>query len=88
MKILLDETQLKAGVDRLAREINDSYQGRPLTIVGVLTGSIVLLADVIRKLEMPLRVGVVQTSSYDGTRRGGAVESTLHREQADARSCV
>ena len=29
-----------------------------------------MLADVIRKLEMPLRVGVVQTSSYSGTERG------------------
>ena len=41
-----------------------------MTIIGVLTGSVVLLADVIRKLEMPLRVGVVQTSSYEGTERG------------------
>ena len=70
MKILLSEEQLREGVEKLAKEINDHYEGRPLTIVGVLTGSIVLLADVIRKLEMPLRVGVVQTSSYEGTERG------------------
>ena len=70
VKILLDETQLKSGVEKLAQQINDTYRGHPLTIIGVLTGSIVLLADVIRKLEMPLRVGVVQTSSYDGTQRG------------------
>jgi hypoxanthine phosphoribosyltransferase len=41
-----------------------------LTIIGVLTGSLVLLADLIRQLEMPLRVGVVQASSYAGTQRG------------------
>lgn len=70
MKILLDEQQLQQGVSNLAAEINREYQDRPLTIIGVLTGSIVLLADVIRKLEMPLRVGVVQTSSYQGTQRG------------------
>ena len=35
-----------------------------------MTGSIVFLADLIRKLDMPLRVGVVQTSSYRGTARG------------------
>ena len=46
----------------------------PLTIVGVLTGSIVLLADMIRLLTMPLRVGVVQASSYRGaTTRGSLV---------------
>ena len=36
-----------------------------------MTGSVVLLADLIRLLDMPLRVGVVQASSYkDGTERG------------------
>lgn len=70
MKVLLDENQLNEGVRNLAARINHDYQSRPLTIVGVLTGSVVLLADLIRKLQMPLRVGVVYTSSYSGTERG------------------
>lgn len=70
MKILLDEQALSQGVDRLADEINEAYGENPLTIVGVLTGSVILMADLIRKLQMPLRVGVVQTSSYEGTDRG------------------
>lgn len=70
MKILLDENALNDGVERLAAEINEAYGDSPLTIVGVLTGSVILMADLIRKLQMPLRVGVVQTSSYEGTERG------------------
>jgi hypoxanthine phosphoribosyltransferase len=72
MKTLLSESDLRAGVARLATEINAYYLDRPLTIIGVLTGSVVLLADLIRLLEMPLRVGVVQASSYRGaaTTRG------------------
>jgi hypoxanthine phosphoribosyltransferase len=70
VKTLLNQDELNAGVERLAREINETYGNRPLTIVGVLTGSFILMADLIRKLEMPLRVGVVQTSSYEGTERG------------------
>ena len=70
MKILLNEQQLKEGVLQLAERVNREYGNRPLTIIGVLTGSVVLLADLIRQLEMPLRVGVVQTSSYRGTERG------------------
>jgi hypoxanthine phosphoribosyltransferase len=66
LKTLLTEQQLREGVTRLAREINAFYGQRPLTIVGVLTGSIVLLADLIRQLDMPLRVGVVQARSYRG----------------------
>lgn len=58
----------------MASEINQANGGKPLTIVGVLTGSIVLLADMIRLLDMPLRVGVVQASSYrDGTTSGDLV---------------
>lgn len=66
MRILLPERDIKIGVARLAAEINAHYGRRPLTILGVLTGSIVLLADLIRLLEMPLRVGVVQARSYRG----------------------
>ncbi|MBS0209407.1 MAG: hypoxanthine phosphoribosyltransferase [Planctomycetes bacterium] len=66
MKVLLSEQQLRDGVARLADQINDHYGGKPLTIIGVLTGSIVLVADLIRQLRMPLRVGVVQASSYRG----------------------
>ena len=68
---LLSEEQLREGVHNLAAEINASYGDRPLTVVGLMTGSIILLADVIRLLRMPLRVGVLQTSSYrEGTERG------------------
>ena len=74
MKTILSEEQLQAGVKRMSGEINAAYADRPLTIVGVMTGSIVLLADMIRQLEMPLRVGVVQASSYrDGTTSGDLV---------------
>lgn len=70
MKTLLSAEQLKEGVDRMSDDIAEFYGERPLTIVGVLTGSIVLLADVIRRLTMPLRVGLVQASSY----RGAAID--------------
>ena len=70
MKVLLSQDRLEQGVADMAAQINDRYEGRPLTIIGVMTGSVVLLADLIRQLRMPLRVGVVQTSSYQGTQRG------------------
>lgn len=70
LRQLLSQQQLEQGVQDLARRIGESHGENPLTIVGVLTGSIVLLADLIRQLEMPLRVGVVQASSYEGAKRG------------------
>jgi hypoxanthine phosphoribosyltransferase len=66
LKILLTQDEVRDGVARMAREINACYGKEPVTIVGVLTGSVVLLADLIRLLEMPLRVGLVQAKSYRG----------------------
>jgi hypoxanthine phosphoribosyltransferase len=75
MKVLLSKDQLHEGVSRLADQITDCYRDQQLTIIGVLTGSIVLLADLIRMIEVPLRVGVLQASSYRGatTTRGELV---------------
>ena len=72
MRVLLTEDELKDGVANMATQISERYAGHPLTIIGILTGSVVLMADVIRLLEMPLRVGVLQARSYHGatTTRG------------------
>lgn len=70
VKVLLKEAELARGVREMAAAIKATYGDRPLTIVGILTGSVVLMADLIRLLDMPLRVGVVRTSSYRGTERG------------------
>ena len=66
MKTLLDETQIRDGVIALGRRIAEDYRGKPLTVLGVLTGSIILLSDLIRRIDIPLRVALVQASSYRG----------------------
>lgn len=66
MKRLIEAEDIAREVVALGRQIAADYDGRPLTIIGVLTGSIVLLSDLIRAIDMPLRVGLVQASSYQG----------------------
>jgi len=75
MKVLLDEEALRNGVLNMAQDIERAFEGRQMTIVGVLTGSVVLLADLIRKIDQPMRVGVIQASSYRGatTERGDLI---------------
>lgn len=55
----------------MAGKINDRYGVEPLTIVAVMTGSLVLLADLIRLLKMPIRVSLIQASSYRGGTESG-----------------
>jgi hypoxanthine phosphoribosyltransferase len=66
MQVLLSAEQIQRRVGELARQIAADYHGRPVTIVGVLTGSLIFLADLIRHLDLPLRVGLIQASSYRG----------------------
>ena len=60
----------------MADQISQHYQGQPITAVGILTGSLILLADLIRLLDSPIRIALVQASSYGGTTRRG--ELTLN----------
>jgi hypoxanthine phosphoribosyltransferase len=78
MDILLTEDQLAAGIDRLAAEVGGATAGRPLLVVGVLTGSVVLVADLIRRLQGPVQVAMVWASSYRGpTTTPGPLEVRL-----------
>jgi hypoxanthine phosphoribosyltransferase len=60
VKQVLSPEQIRAGVKQLAAKLTEVYGERPVTIVAILTGSLVLLADLIRELEMPLRAALVQ----------------------------
>jgi hypoxanthine phosphoribosyltransferase len=79
VKSLLDAAQLREGVTRLARQISRDYAGRSPTLIGVLTGSLVFLADLMRQIDLPLQIGLVQASSYRGaTTRPGELELRLN----------
>jgi hypoxanthine phosphoribosyltransferase len=71
VKILLNEQQIGEGIDRLASQLKRDYGDKPLTIVAIMTGSLVMLADLIRRLEMPVRISLMQASSYRGTMSSG-----------------
>jgi hypoxanthine phosphoribosyltransferase len=66
MEILLTAERIQARVTELAQEIARDYQGQSVSIIGVLNGSLIFLADLIRQLNLPIKVGLIQASSYRG----------------------
>jgi hypoxanthine phosphoribosyltransferase len=66
MHVLLTADQLAAGIDRLAAAVRHAAGDVPLTVVGVLTGSVVVVSDLIRRLDGPVRLSMVWASSYRG----------------------
>ena len=66
MQVLLSADRLQVRIAEMAKEIARDYEGRPVTIVGVLTGCLMFLADLVRHLDLRLRIDFVQASSYRG----------------------
>lgn len=70
-RVLISEAQILAGIDRVAGEVTQLYQGHDFTVVSVLKGSCVFAADLIRRIPIPLELAFLAASSYgDGTVSG------------------
>ena len=64
LKVLITREEIQAAIQKLALEIGQDYQDKTPVIIGVLKGSFVFLADLIRQLEFPLEIDFIKLSSY------------------------
>ncbi len=67
-RILFSREEIEAAVKRLAAEIRKDYLGKRPILIGILKGSFMFMADLIRLLDFPLEVEFVRLSSYGGGR--------------------
>jgi hypoxanthine phosphoribosyltransferase len=74
--VLIPEVDLRDRVRALGAEITRDYAGRSLVVVGVLKGSFIFLADLVRAIDLPVAVDFIGISSYQGTRSSGVVQIT------------
>lgn len=75
VKVLFSRQEVADTVRRLADEINDDYRGKNPLIIGILIGSFVFIADLVRLLEFPLEMDFVRLASYgSGTVSSGKVK--------------
>ncbi len=65
-RILITKAELHRRVNSLAAEIERDFAGRELVIVSLLNGTVLFLADLIRRLTLPLRLDFMGVSSYRG----------------------
>jgi hypoxanthine phosphoribosyltransferase len=73
-RVLITDAQLARRIRALAREIECDYRGRELVVVSLLNGTVMFLADLIRHLNLPLRLDFIGVSSYGaGTESGELV---------------
>jgi hypoxanthine phosphoribosyltransferase len=73
-RVLISEEQLARRIKTLAGEIEKDFRGRELVVVSLLNGTVLFLADLIRHLNLPLRLDFIGVSSYGlGTESGAMV---------------
>lgn len=65
-EVLLSEEQIAAKVRELGAQISRDYAGRRLVLVSVLKGSLPFMADLMRAISVPLRIDLMEVSSYGG----------------------
>jgi hypoxanthine phosphoribosyltransferase len=73
VRVLFHESTIMSRLDELAEEISSDYAGMELTVVAVLNGSLMFGADLLRRMEMPLRLDCLSVSSYHGAATTGVV---------------
>ena len=66
-EVLLTEEQIQAKVAELGQQISTDMAGRQLTLVSVLKGSLPFMADLMRAISLPLRIDLMEVSSYGGS---------------------
>ena len=72
----ISEAELQQRVKELGAAITADYLGKQLVVVGVLKGSFVFLADLVRAIDLPVKVDFMGITSYEGTKSTGVVRVT------------
>ena len=82
--IAFDEAQICARVVELGEEITNHYEGSEgLVVLGLLKGSFIFLADLVRRIELPLEVDFLIASSYGSSRQSSGKVELLYDPQVE-----
>ena len=65
-RVLFDERTILRRLDEIAAQISNDYRDRELTVIAVLNGSLVFMADLMRRIQLPLRLDCLSVASYHG----------------------
>src|SRR5437763_15077262 len=65
-RVLFDEPAIQRRLDELAAQISKDYRDRELTVIAVLNGSLMFMADLLRRIPLPLKLDCLSVASYHG----------------------
>jgi hypoxanthine phosphoribosyltransferase len=65
-RVLFDEPAILRRLDEIAAQISRDYARKELTVIAVLNGSLVFMADLMRRIPLPLKLDCLSVASYHG----------------------
>src|SRR2546422_3201585 len=65
-RVLFEEATIRRRLDEMAAQISEHYRNRELTVIAVLNGSLMFMADLLRRIPLPLTLDCLSVASYHG----------------------
>lgn len=66
VKVLYSEEELQKRIAEVAKEIDNDYEGKTVTVISILKGAVFFTVDLVKKMKTPIELEVMQVSSYEG----------------------
>ncbi len=82
LEVLFSAQQIDQRVTELGKQIDADYKDEPLVVVGVLKGSFLFMADLVRAIKKPLRCDFLRVSSYEHDKSTGVVRMDFDLTQS------
>lgn len=72
-KVLLSEEELKNRVIEMGKEITRDYEGKDLLVLGILKGSVIFMADLVKEIKIPCFMDFMAVSSYGNSSESSGI---------------
>lgn len=78
-EVLYHESTILSRLDELASDITSEYADKDLTVISILNGSFIFMADLLRRINLPLQLDTLSVSSYHGMHSSGEINFRQHQ---------
>lgn len=76
-RCLIPDREIQSKIAELAKRISDDYRGKDLLVVGILKGAVLFMADLVRALDIPIRIDFMAVSSYGSSTESSGIVRIL-----------
>ena len=77
-KILFSEQTILARLDEIGWQISKDYEGKELSVIAIMNGSIMFMSDLLKRVRIPLQIDCWSISSYHGSKSSGNINFRQH----------